>query len=75
MQKVSKLDDHEYLEHGTEGRSGDGWEELGEGVSIERLGDEPVEIDKEPSIADVQSLQSSSIEDIRPTDNIPAKDW
>lgn len=46
-------------------RSEDDWEEVdkSEGGPIERLDDEPVEVAKASTAADVQSVQSSSIID------------
>lgn len=81
-QKTNNSDDHgpnRGLEesfasvHGTEARSEDGWEDVD--GSIERLDDDPVEVDKEPSIADVQSVRSSSVDDVHSVDNLLEKDW
>lgn len=46
-------------------KSEDDWEEVdrSEGGPVENLDDEPVEVDKGPSPADVQSVQSSGIID------------
>lgn len=61
-------------------KSEDDWEKVdkSEGGPAERLDDEPVEIERAPSVADVQSVQSSGIieEDVsHPVENYLVKDW
>ncbi|GAQ04097.1 O-acetyl-ADP-ribose deacetylase MACROD1 [Aspergillus lentulus] len=61
-------------------KSEDDWEEVdkSEGGPAERLDDEPVEIERAPSAADVQSVQSSGIIEegaSHPVENYLAKDW
>lgn len=63
----------------TEEKSEDDWEHIddSEGGHIEGLDDEPVEVDKAPSAADVQSVQSSGIIDTDESsgENSLVKDW
>ncbi|KAF7589419.1 hypothetical protein BBP40_004323 [Aspergillus hancockii] len=64
----------------TEDKSEDDWEEVdkSEDGRIERLDDEPVEIDRPPSVTDVQSVQSSGIIDMsdsHSTGSLLGKDW
>lgn len=62
-------------------KSEDDWEEVdkADGGPEERLDDEPVEVGKAPSIADVQSVQSSGIIDLdESTHSVQSmldKDW
>lgn len=87
-QKTIKPDDigqsFTILHNRPEDKSEDDWEEVdgseGGPPSIERLDDEPVQVDKVPSAVDVQSVQSSSsvadLEDeFRSPDNFLGKDW
>lgn len=63
-----------------EDKSEDDWEEVdkSEGGPIEKLDDEPVEVDQGPSAADVLSVQSSGIIDTdesQSRENFLQKDW
>lgn len=78
QEKVSKPDDSAELGqsfasvHGTD----DEWEEV---EPVEKLDDEPVDVGKAGSVADVQSVQSGSVVDPdeaqSPVTNMLAKDW
>lgn len=64
----------------TDEKSEDDWEEVdkSEGVSTELLDDDPVEVDRASSAADVHSVQSSGIlstDGVRSVDNMLLKDW
>ncbi|KAB8259118.1 hypothetical protein BDV32DRAFT_124577 [Aspergillus pseudonomiae] len=64
----------------TEDKSEDDWEEVdkSEDGRTERLDDEPIEVDRPPSAADVQSVQSSGIIDMtdsQSTGSLLGKDW
>jgi hypothetical protein len=64
----------------TEDKSEDDWEEVdkSEDGRTEGLDDEPVEIDRPPSVTDVQSVQSSGIIDMadsNSTESLLGKDW
>lgn len=61
-------------------KSEDDWEEVdrSEGGPSEKLDDEPVEVDRAPSAADVHSVQSSGIleaDEHRLASNMLEKDW
>lgn len=61
-------------------KSEDDWEEVdrSEGTPAERLDDEPVEVDRAPSAADVHSVQSSGIlgtDEVHSVGNLLEKDW
>ncbi|KAB8230435.1 hypothetical protein BDV23DRAFT_156473 [Aspergillus alliaceus] len=78
-QKVNTTDGQSNKFH-TEDRSEDDWEEVdkSEDGRTERLDDEPVEVNRPPSAADVQSVQSSGIIDMtdsQSTGSLLGKDW
>ncbi|KAK1148704.1 hypothetical protein N8T08_008589 [Aspergillus melleus] len=61
-------------------RSEDDWEEINRSDDgrTEKLDDEPVEVDRPPSVTDVQSVQSSGIIDSvqsQSTESLIGKDW
>lgn len=64
----------------TDAKSEDEWEEVdrSEGGPAEKLDDDPVEIDRAPSAADVHSVQSSGIlgtDEVRSAASMLEKDW
>ncbi|KAE8380968.1 hypothetical protein BDV26DRAFT_256231 [Aspergillus bertholletiae] len=78
-QKIS-TNDGQYGKTHMEDKSEDDWEEVdkSEDGRTERLDDEPVEVDRPPSAADVQSVQSSGIIDMtdsQSTGSLLGKDW
>lgn len=79
-QKVDSEDLGNSIVTMTDERSEDDWEEVDrfEGGPTERLDDEPVEIGRAPSAADVHSVQSSGIlgaDETRLASSLLEKDW